>query len=417
MKKIIYLVIATTAISCLNSCKKKPDRAPVANVANGITYTVAQLKATATCTSACQKRFMAEAYLFGVVIADELSGNFYKEIYLRDRENTGGIHVAFKASHSNFFIGDSVHLNLKGYDVNINSSTGMLEIDTVDFDKDMVKFGSGPSPKPVQVDLSTNNYANYLCNLVQVNSIGFIPSDTNQIYADPIQQLSINRTLQDCGGKQLIVRTSNYAHFAQQKTPKGYGSIIGIATAYSGVNQLVIRNTSEVNMNGSGCVVYHKKDFNDNSLINGGWTQQSVIDPAVQWVVSSFSGSFFGKISGFYSSANHNAENWLISPSLNLSSSSNPILTFQTAAKFAGHPLEVWVSTNYVSGAPSTGTWTQLTGFNLSPNNPGTYAWTSSGIVFLNAFKTANTHVAFKYVSSTTGATTYEIDDIIIREN
>jgi hypothetical protein len=226
---------------------------------------------------------------------------------------------------------------------------------------------------------------------------------------------SINRTIQDCGGKQIVVRTSNYANFALDKTPKGYGTIIGIATAYNGTNQMALRRSSEVNMNGTGCTVYHKKDFNDNSLTSGGWIQQSVTNPSVQWIASTYSGAYFGKISG-YVSGNTNSENWLISPVLNLSAASNPVLSFQTAAKFSGNALEVLVSTNYTSGSPSSATWVQLSGFTLSPNT-GSYVWTPSGYVSLGAYKNANTRIAFKYTSTTSGATTYEVDDIIIREN
>jgi hypothetical protein len=98
-----------------------------------------------------------------------------------------------------------------------------------------------------------------------------------------------------------------------------------------------------------------------------------------------------------------------------MTSGSNPALTFNTAAKFSGLPLEVWVSANYVSGAPATGTWTQLSGFTLS-SNATSYVWTPSGTISLSAFKAPNVHIAFKYRSSTFGATTYELDDINVIE-
>lgn len=416
MKRLLILTFLLGAFS-FNSCKKKHDEPPMADVANGHVYSVAELKAIATCSGNCNKRFTNDAYLVGVVIADELSGNFYKEIYVRDRYNTGGIHLDMKASHCNFFIGDSVHLNLKGYDVNLNSSTGMLEVDTVDFEKSMVKFASGANPQPIDVGISCN-YSNYLCDLVRLSNVKFLASDANLIWADPISQTSLNHYLRDIDSNVLIVRTSNYAKFAQQKTPSGIGSIVGIATAYSGTNQMAIRVPEEANMNGSSFgPAYLSKDFNDNSLTSGGWTQASVIDPSVMWSVSSFSGAVFAKISGFYSSTNHNTENWLISPAIDLSASSNPVLMFKTAAKFAGTVLEVWVSTTYTSGTPSPSNWTQLSGFNLSPNNPGNYAWTSSCTIPLSGYRSATTRIAFRYQSKTTGATTYEVDDIKIREN
>lgn len=415
MKKITVLFLTLFFALLFTTCKKVAEKTPVDSPTTAKNYSVPELKALATCTNSCDKRFTSEASFVGVVVADEITGNFYKEIYVRDRYNTGGIRIDFLFSKCNFFVGDSVRLNLKGYDVNINSQTGMMEIDSVDYDKHMVRFASGANPAPRIADLAQLPYSSYYCDLVTINNVKFLSTDTGRIYADPILQQSLNRTLQDCGNNQIIVRTSNFADFAQQKTPSGFGSITGIATAYSGANQMAIRKTADVKMNGTGgCVVYAFKDFNDASLTSGGWIQQSVLNPSVLWVASSFGSAKFAKISGFVS-GNQNSENWLISPSLNIANGSNPILSFITAANFSGTPLEVWVSTDYVSGLPGTGTWTQLTGFALSPQ--GGYVWTNSGIISLNAYKSANTRIAFKYKSTTTGSTTYEVDDINIREN
>lgn len=418
MKRFLIIILGGSFLA-FNSCKKKIDAAPIAEVSKGHVYSVAELKAIAGCTNSCNHRISDDGYLIGVVIADEVSGNFYKEIYVRDRSNTGGIRLDMKASRCNFFIGDSVHLNLKGYDVNYNPQTNMLEIDTVDYERHMVKFAHGPSPQPRVIDLNCDSYSNYYCDLVTVNKVQFQPSSANQIWADAVMQVSGNRILQACGGSTIIVRTSNYADFAQQLTPGGNGSITGIATAYSGDDQMAIRTPNEVQMNGPLCgAVYLTKDYEDNSLTSGGWSAQNVTG-AANWAYSTFSGAKFAKVSGYYSSTNNNTESWLISPAINLASSTNPVLTFITAAKFSGIPLEVLVSTNYVSGSPGSATWTNVSGFNLSPNNPGNYAWTRSCIVSLNqpSFKNANTRIAFRYQSTTSGATTYEVDDIVIREN
>ncbi len=417
MKKLFIIVTLIGSLFAFNSCKKKIDAAPIAEVSKGHVYSVAELKAIAGCTNSCNHRFSDDGYLVGVVIADEVSGNFYKEIYVRDRTNTGGIRLDMKFSRCNFFIGDSVHLNLKGYDVNFNPQTDMLEIDTVDHERHMVKFATGANPPPRYVQLGCDKYSDYLCDLVMLDNVSFQSASQNQIWADPISQTSINHMLQSCGGNTVIVRTSNYADFAQQLTPSGKGSIIGIATAYSGDDQMAIRHPREVNMSGPLCgTVYHTKNFNDASLTSGGWSVQNVLGTST-WSYSTFSGDQFAKASGYYSSTNNNTESWLISPVLNLSASSNPVLTFMTAAKFSGVPLEVWVSTVYTSGAINLPQWNYLPGFKLSPNNPGNYAWTGSCVVPLSMYKNANVRIAFRYQSTTGGATTYELDDITVREN
>jgi Family of unknown function (DUF5689) len=423
MKKIAIVLSILGLVLTWNACKKPQQGPPVKALFGWTKYSVKQLTAIATCTT-CENRFVRDSYFTGVIIADEVSGNFYKEVYVRDTYDNGfsggAIHLSFTAGKCNFFIGDSIRMNLKDYDINVSSVTGILEIDSIDFEKAVVKYGTGPSPKPIQLKLSdlssTNPFSNYYGDLITINEVSFIAADTNKIYADPISQLSFNRTIQDCNKNQLIVRTSNYANFAQERTPKGFGSITGIATAYRGTNQMAIRNTNEVNMTGTGCTIYLDKDFDDNQLTSGGWTQQSVVNPSILWLASSFSGVYFAKISG-YTTSNQNSEAWLISPAFNLSKAINPILSFVTAAKFTGLALEVWVSTNYSAGLPSTAAWTQLTGFSLSPNNStSNYVWTPSGDISLTNYKTANVRVAFKYKSTTSGSSTYEVDAVIVKE-
>ena len=169
-------------------------------------------------------------------------------------------------------------------------------------------------------------------------------------------------------------------------------------------------------MNGvSPCLTYLKKDFVDASLTSGGWIQNPVINPSILWAFSTAGGGDYAKISGFLS-GNQNSENWFISPAVDISASINPILNFRTAGKFSGNPLDVLISNNYTSGNPNAATWTALTGYTLGAVTPG-YVWANSGNVSLSAFKNANTRIAFKYTSTTSAATTWEVDDIIIREN
>jgi hypothetical protein len=120
-----------------------------------------------------------------------------------------------------------------------------------------------------------------------------------------------------------------------------------------------------------------------------------------------------------FASGNQNNEDWLISPAINLSSASNAFLTFDTASKFAGNPLKVYVSTNYPgTGNPTTtGTWTELTGFALDLNI-ASYIYTPSGLVNISAYTgNSNVRVAFKYTSTTTAAATWELDNVKVTAN
>jgi hypothetical protein len=418
MQKDILSFFLTTIIIIITSCQKA-DIVPVKKIAIGSTQTVAQLKALATCTNACAKKFSNDIYLYGIVIADETSGNFYEELYLRDY--TGAMHLALKQSN-NLLIGDSIRVNLKGLDVWINANTATLEIDSIDQEKQIVKLASGYFPKPKLLNSINDVTDNYYGDLIQLSGVEFISSDVEKTYADAINGVDRNLMIRECNGAEIIVRSSAFSKFASQKPPSGNGSIIAIASSYNSTKQLYIRNTNELNMNATRCITYLQENFNSGSTIANGWTQVTILG-AANWNISSFSGSTnktnYVRISGYISGSNTNCENWLISPAINLNGATNPALSFYTAAKFPGNTLDVLVSSNYISGNPSTATWTSLApNFVLSPNNyTSNYVWTYSGMIPLNTYKTANTRIAFKYTSITTGAAQYQIDDIIIKEN
>src|SRR5436189_23614 len=121
MKAFYKILFLSLVLLSAATCKKKePVTPPIKNLAAGVIYSVEQLRTIASCTNNCAKKFGAQTYLIGTVLADEVSGNFYKEIYLRDRTGIGAIHLAFVSSKSTFFVGDSVRINLEGLDVGLN---------------------------------------------------------------------------------------------------------------------------------------------------------------------------------------------------------------------------------------------------------------------------------------------------------
>ena len=121
-------------------------------------------------------------------------------------------------------------------------------------------------------------------------------------------------------------------------------------------------------------------------------------------------------MSGF-SSGNLANEDWLISPAQNLASTTTAFLSFDNAYKFAGNPIQVYLSNNYSgTGNPNVAgvTWTEITGAILSSGN---YVWTNSGALNISSFTGAgntSVYIAFKYTSTTSAASTWEIDNVKI---
>ncbi|OFY34127.1 MAG: hypothetical protein A2W91_06555 [Bacteroidetes bacterium GWF2_38_335] len=157
---------------------------------------------------------------------------------------------------------------------------------------------------------------------------------------------------------------------------------------------------------------YLSKDFDDSNITSGGWTTQNVVG-AINWTIYTGGSTPCASIKNYVDPDNFLCETWLISPAVNLSSTTQPTLTFKNACNYTGDVLTAYVSTNYTgSGAPSAATWTQLT-FSLSG---GGFAWTNSGDVDLSAYKTTGVYIAFKYTGSATDGKTWEVDDILIAE-
>ena len=127
------------------------------------------------------------------------------------------------------------------------------------------------------------------------------------------------------------------------------------------------------------------------------------------WAITSYGAT----MTGYSGGTNYINEDWLISSSFDLTNLTNPNLSFTSIMNYgaAGDgSLRLYYSNDYVSGAPSTGAWTELTGFALSA---GGWATTASGNINLSAAIGSNVHIAFKYTSSASSAPTWEITNVL----
>lgn len=138
--------------------------------------------------------------------------------------------------------------------------------------------------------------------------------------------------------------------------------------------------------------------------------------------VWTFSSSYGATMSGYANNTSYANEDWFISPAIDLSTSSNPTLTFEHARGPANSInvgvnegyYTVWVSRDYESGDPNDATWTELTGV-----VHGTSAWgyVNAGNLSIPAeYHTQNCHFAFKYLSIDGASATWEVKNVILGE-
>ena len=146
---------------------------------------------------------------------------------------------------------------------------------------------------------------------------------------------------------------------------------------------------------------YLDKDFNDLSLNSGGWTTQIIID-TTNWFVDSFGGDDFVKVTNYSNGQNVPSNTWLISPAVDLSSASQPMLSFETIMKWPGAALVLsYISTDYDGNSNPTqqGTWTDITVLaTWDVDNTTWGSWTPSGDVDLTNYISSTTYIAYEYL-------------------
>lgn len=154
--------------------------------------------------------------------------------------------------------------------------------------------------------------------------------------------------------------------------------------------------------------------FTDFNTDWGGWTTVSVVG-AQQWGRNNtygLEGTPCALMSG-YSGGNFENEDWLISPPIDLSGSSNEVLKFFSAKNYTGPRLELRISTDYNgTGNPNDFTWQMFT--DEAMWSPGSFAWTESGYIDLSAFTDNTIYVAFQFFSTATESANWEIDNVSI---
>lgn len=128
------------------------------------------------------------------------------------------------------------------------------------------------------------------------------------------------------------------------------------------------------------------------------------------WQHSTYNSDGYMKASAFMNNAAVAAESWLVSPAITLAGATSPVVTFTHAHKFAGTPSEeltLWVSAN-------DGAWEQVTIPTYSDNNSWTFV--ESGEISLAKYVGSTVKVAFKYVSTTSNAGTWEVKNFSVAE-
>lgn len=381
--------------------------------------TIAEIKQLYTTGNFVQ--ITQDFYIKVKVTANDETGNLFKYIYVEDA--SGGIRVNINKQNlfqdQKFKVGKIINIKLKN--LYLGTSLGELQIgqpfnnnigqiaeneiykfffDTKEPIKDVV-----PTEKTIS-QLTTSDVGRW----IRIKDLQFIESDLGKKFASGA---TTNRTLEDCSGNKIILRTSNFASFANNLLDNGKGDVSAILSIANGIYQLWIPRQANADLDFSRCdgtLPVYQTLFTDGFTNLQNWTIVNV-SGTQQWTTTNYGNPAPSAIMDGARSVN---EDWLISKNIAIPTGLKEVFfTFETDGRFTGLPLEVYVTSNY-TGNVSTTSWIRKTA--VIDTDLNAYAgFVNSGKIDLSEFKGKNVFIAFKYVSVQGSSTTWELDNVEVK--
>ena len=153
------------------------------------------------------------------------------------------------------------------------------------------------------------------------------------------------------------------------------------------------------------------EDFNEDL---GAFTAYDMLGDQ-GWHQAVYQGTTYANMNGYANGENHENVDWLISPAISSEGNQDANLSFRTAMKYDGNPLQVMISVDYDGQSePLDFEWIDITdAFDFSTGN---YEWVESGMVniwgILDGYGLGypDFYVAFVYTSTAEAASSWEID-------
>ena len=357
------------------------------------------------------------------VVANDATGNLFKYVYVEDE--TGGIKLRLNKTslylENKYKVG--AEITIKAKDLYIDAVGGEIQlgalyngaignIEEADIYKNVFYEGVNKTVTPTTITINTSpNLDSHIGKLIKLENVEFDDASAGAPFAGTT---TTNRTLKDCSGKTILLRTSNFASFASTPTPAGKGTLVGVLSVFNGTYQIWIRDLIDLSMDGNRCdgtvppVTLFSDDF---SAGLGNWTAVSVKGAQV-WVTSNqgTGSNYHAVMNGFSGSALEN-EDWLISKEISLTGYATYFLNFDSDVRYNGNVLEVYITENYTNN-PSTTTWTKLNA--TLDTNSGAFGFANSGNIDLSSYAGKNIRLAYKYISTNSAASTWEVDNVKI---
>ncbi|WP_300674991.1 DUF5689 domain-containing protein [Soonwooa sp.] len=462
LKSVLFGALSTLA---LTSCVKTDDYDVPTIVCNNkfdaANHTLADLvtiaKPKPTQADIIKDNYIVEAY----VSSNDESGNIYKMMFLQDKpENpTQGIEIDINGANQylDFPQGSLVRINLKGLIVQVSNknikigtydpSYAVGRIEPTRLANNMARVCDGSKAVlATMVPLEFNSIGDalkdnaHINQLIKIKNVQFEEGELAKNFADDAG--TGDRYIADKTGGRLDLRFSNYATYAKTPiSPKfaGSGDITLILTKYtnasgtgSGTDQAYTRGLDDINFDkprqaigiiGGTDIKYlgsFTEDFESYPVDNALFPKY--LNYAYKgnryWQIKSFSSNKYIQMSA-NAGGTADYHTFFIVP---VDFSTAKSFSFRvTTGFYNGDGLKVYTTNNYSPGADiSTATLTEITSNFTIPKTPTTGYGTlapAGSYSFPSTLK-GNGFIVFKYEgTSPSVTTTYQIDDIVVKNN
>ncbi len=411
----------------------------------------------------------SDLVISGYVVSSDLAGNFFKSIVIQDApENpTNGIEILIDkpSLFESFEIGRKVYIKMAGLSVSYedgddNVPFGLTADGSSSADETIGRYTIGMDeggfsldeislftyleavlrsleiativPSPVAVADITEEHIN---TFIQLNDMQFLKDELGKTFSgEPSDSFDGFRSLISCTDEyKITLQTSTFADFSSYTLPEEVGTMNVVLAKDFRADFLVYILNSPIDLDflnvercdpivlectgtsGGGSVIYSENFEGFSDYATEGWVEE-VVSGTTDWFISGFGGNTYSRISAFRS-GDTDGESWLITPSINLDTTTGEELTFDVQASYDnGVNLTVFISTDF-TGDPETATW-QLLDANI-PSGPsgGFGSFQSAGSINISCLD-GNVHVGFLYKGIDPNSTTrYHIDNIEITGN
>lgn len=267
LKNIFILGLSLfMATACMNEFDEPHfQQPPYGNNAIGeANTTIAQIKEkyASTISSSGVKEITEDIIIEGVVVANDESGNIYKQFVIDDGTGSIIIGVNDVGLYAMMARGQKVVIDCKGLHVGgygqlaqigglYNGSIGRMAKAT--FPQHVKLIGApskemhGIEPEVIDESFFTNSYKNSLPKYVRLNNVHFEEGNGINLYApeDKASNNVVERTIM-VGKNKVIFRFSTYADFANEPLPKGNFDIVGVMTRFRDYWQFMLSSTNDI---------------------------------------------------------------------------------------------------------------------------------------------------------------------------